>query len=359
MRATIALAVTITACGSSEAPLWPHTVDGGVSGSAGAATMAAMAGGGSTSMGATGTTTGGFGGGGGAGAMTGGAGRAAGGGAGVPGTQGGTSFIYDPVAGETYDELPLYAGEPPNLKAGAPAETLNAQGHIGNVSVPTLRRYAMDAAKATGYGYLVFPGGGYFILDMETHAAALAARVGPQGIAVFALKYRVGEGTTDAPRDALLDAKRAVRLVKENASRWGVAVPHLGIVGYSAGSHLALSLAASFDSGDASAADTIERHSSRPAFVGSMATWAFGSKTSPFAFTSDVPATFFCHAEDDDGAPIDLPKAVEAQIRAQGAATLLDFYPTGGHSTCHPGDSSVAGHDWPDKFWPWVQGIPP
>jgi predicted esterase len=358
MRATIALALSITACGSSEAPLSPHTGGGGVSGSAGSLAAGATAGGGATSVGAAGSTTGGVAAAGSAGAVTGGAGSEAGGGAGVAGSQGGTSLGYEPIAGDEYDELPLYAGEPPNLKADAPAETLNAQGHIGNVSVPTLRRYTMDAAKATGYGYLVFPGGGYFILDMETHAAALAARVGPQGVAVFALKYRVGEGTTDAPRDALLDAKRAVRLVKENASRWGVAVPQLGIIGYSAGSHLALSLAASFDSGDASAADTIERQSSRPAFVGSMATWAFGSKTSPFAFTSDVPATFFCHAEDDDGAPIDLPKAVEAQIKAHGAATFLDFYPTGGHSTCHPGDSSVAGHDWPDKFWPWVQGIP-
>src|SRR3954470_3082390 len=69
----------------------------------------------------------------------------------------------------------------------------------------------------------------------------------------------------------------------------------------------------------------------------------------------ELPPTFFCHAQDDKTAPIDSTKAVEAQIRAQGAATRLDFYATGGHSTSHPGDASVEGHDWPDKFWPWVQ----
>jgi acetyl esterase/lipase len=307
-----------------------------------------MPGGGSSSAGMTS-------GGAGAASMAGAAGTAGGG----TGGTGGGGFTYEPITDDEYDEMPLFEGDPPNFKAGAPAETLNADGHIGNVSVPTLRRYAMDGSKATGFGYLVFPGGGYFILDMETHAAELAERVGPLGIAVFALKYRVGDGTTDAPRDALLDAKRAVRLVKENAAHWGVDVARLGVIGYSAGSHLTLNLAANFDAGNAGSADPIEKHDSRPAFVGSMATWSFGSSTSPFTFPNDVPPAFFCHAQDDTTAPIALPQAVEAQIKAKGVSTQLDFYASGAHSTCHPGDASMEGHDWPDKFWPWVQaGLP-
>jgi predicted esterase len=260
---------------------------------------------------------------------------------------------FEPTSDPDYDEQPLYVGDPPNHRADAPAETLNAMGHIGNVSVPALRRYPLDIGKATGIGYLVFPGGGYFILDMETHAAELAERVGPQGIAVFALKYRVGQGSNDAPRDALLDAKRAIRLVRENAARWGVDAARVGVIGYSAGSHLALNLAANFDAGTAGAADPIERHSSRPAFVGSMSTWAFGESASPFSFPQQVPPAFFCHAHDDDGAPIALAQAVEVQIKALGASTLLDFYDGGGHSTCHVGDP-VPGRDWPDKFLPWL-----
>lgn len=296
--------------------------------------------------------------GGGAGAEAAGAAGTAGGGAsGASGAGGG--FTYEPIAGDQFDDMPLYEGNPPNFRAGAPNEALNGLGQFTNVSVPTLRRFAMDGGKATGFGYLVFPGGGYSLVDMQMHAAELAKRAAPLGVAVFGLKYRVGGGTTDARRDGLLDAKRAIRLVKQNAARWGVDVARLGVIGYSAGSHMTMNLAANFDAGNAGSADAIERHSSRPAFIGLMATWASGSKTSPFQFPSDVPPAFFCHAEDDKTAPIELPKAVEALIKAQGAATLLDFYATGAHSTCHPGDASMEGRNWPEKFWPWVQGAVP
>ncbi len=266
---------------------------------------------------------------------------------------------YEPIAGDVFDEMPLFDGDPPNFKANAPAETVNGQGSISNVSVPTLRRFAMDDSQATGFGYIVFPGGAYTGLDMDTHATRLAERVGPQGVAVFALKYRVGDGSNDAPRDALLDAKRAVRMVKANAARWGVDSELVGVIGYSAGSHLALNLIANFDAGDASAEDPIERNDSRPAFVGSMSTWAFYEPTSPFTFPDGVPPVYFCHAEDDTLAPIALPREVDGQIQGKGAETMLDFYQTGGHSTCHPGDERMEGRNWPDKLLPWVQALLP
>lgn len=292
------------------------------------------------------------------GAGGGGSGGGGSSGAGGGGSGAGGGIAYEPIVGDQFDDMLLYEGNPPNFKSGAPKEALNGLGQFTNVSVPMLRRYALDGGKATGFGYLVFPGGGYSLVDMQLHVAELAKRVAPLGVAVFGLKYRVGGGTSNAPRDGLLDAKRAIRLVKQNAAHWGVDVARLGVIGYSAGSHMTLNLAANFDTGNAGSADPIERHSSRPAFIGSMATWAMGSKTSPFKFPSDVPPAFFCHAENDKTAPIELPKEVEALIRAQGAATKLDFYATGAHSTCHPGDASMEGHNWPDKFWPWVQALP-
>jgi acetyl esterase/lipase len=276
--------------------------------------------------------------------------------AGTSGSAGvGGSSTYEPVEGVTYDELPIFDGDPPNLKANAPAETVNGQGSISNVSVPTLRRFPMDVSKATGFGYIVFPGGAYTGLDMDTHATRLAERVGPQGVAVFALKYRVGGGSNDAPRDALLDAKRALRLVKYNRARWGVELTRLGVVGYSAGSHLALNLIANSDAGEADASDPIERESSRPAFAGSMSTWAFYEPTSPFTFPNGVPPVYFCHAQDDTLAPIALPREVDEQLREKGGVTQLDLYQTGGHSTCHPGDMRMEGRNWPDKMLPWLE----
>jgi acetyl esterase/lipase len=278
-----------------------------------------------------------------------------GGTSGAAGTGAGGASSYEPVSSAKFDEMPLFEGQPPNFKANAPTETVNAQGSISNVSIPTLRRFPMDASKATGFGYIVFPGGAYTGLDMDTHATRLAERVGPQGVAVFALKYRVGGGSNDAKRDALIDAKRAVRMVKRNAARWGVVVEHLGVIGYSAGSHLALNLAGNFDSGNVIAADPVEQQSSRPAFVGSMSTWADYKPDSPFTFPTGVPPVYFCHAEDDTLAPIALARTVDMQVRAKGGVTQLDFYKTGGHSTCHPGDPKMEGHDWPNKLLPWVQ----
>jgi acetyl esterase/lipase len=314
--------------------------------------------GGASSLGGAGASTGGAG----SGGLTGGVGGPSAGSGGAIAGSGGTapSFTFDPLTGDKFDEIPIYDGEPPGFVAGAPAEAESADGHITNVSIPTLRRYPMDASKATGWAYLVFPGGGYDHLDMGRHAAQLAERVGPLGVAVIGLKYRCGGGTqAKAGVDAFVDAQRAMRLVRANAAHWGVVPAHLGVVGYSAGSHLALTLAANFDEGDPNAADPIERETIRPAFVGSMSTWSFGSSTSPFTFPKNVPPIFFCHAQDDTTAPIALPKAIDTQIQAQGAATLLDFYETGGHSTCHPGDLTLAGHDWPLKLWPWVQSVVP
>jgi acetyl esterase/lipase len=363
----VALLLLNASCGAASSA---EAVAGGGSGgvgqpsTAGGQTAAGVGGAGATSVtaGSGGSQAGTSGGGmanmvGGTGGSDAGAPNAGAGGgtSGAAGTGASGASSYEPIASAKFDELPLFEGQPPNLKANAPAESVNAQGSISNVSVPTLRRFPMDAAKATGFGYIVFPGGAYTGLDMDTHATRLAERVGPQGIAVFALKYRVGGGSNDAERDALIDAKRAVRMVKRNAARWGVSVEHVGVIGYSAGSHLALNLAGNFDSGNVIAADPVEQQSSRPAFVGSMSTWAFYKPESPFTFPTGVPPVYFCHAEDDTLAPIALARTVDMQVRAKGGVTQLDFYKTGGHSTCHPGDPKMEGHDWPNKLWPWLQ----
>jgi acetyl esterase/lipase len=211
----------------------------------------------------------------------------------------------------------------------------------------------MDLAKATGIGFVVFPGGGYTHLDMERHATALANRVGPQGIAVFGLKYRVGQGTNDARRDALLDANRAIRLVRQRAAEWGVHPEGVGVVSYSAGSHLAMNLAGHFDLGQASSDDPVEAQSSRPAFFASMCTWDSGNSISKFTFLKSTPPVYLCHAKDDTTAPIALAYAVEKQLQALNVAEHLEVYATGGHDSFNVGEMAE-GHDWPDKFMTWL-----
>ena len=265
------------------------------------------------------------------------------------------SAPYEPAPTRGYVEMNLYPGDPPNLLANAPKETIEPTGRIHDVSIPTLRRYPLDESKATGTAFVVFPGGGYLTLNMEGHATALAQRLGPLGIAVFGLKYRVGAGSTNVPRDALLDAKRAIRLVRSKAVQWALAPNRIGVVSHSAGSHLDMSLIAGFDLGQPAAVDPVERLSSRPDFVASMSTWNFGSPTSTFKFTAGTPPAYLCHSRDDATAPIALAVAIDQQLKALGVLDHLEVYPTGGHSNFDVGNPNNPGRDWPDKFLPWLK----
>ena len=262
--------------------------------------------------------------------------------------------VPPPAAG--YTEMKLYDGDPPNLLKNAPAETVSGNGSISNVSVPTLRRYPVDESKSTGVAFVVFPGGGYTGLDFETHATALAKRLGPQGFAVFGLKYRVGGGSSNVERDALLDANRAIRLVRSHAAEWGLAEDRIGVISYSAGSDLDMRLiAGGYDAGKVTATDAVERKSSRPDFVASMCTWAHGGTTSPYKFTAETPPAYLCHAKDDTTAPIAVANQIEMQLQAVHVLEHLEVYPSGGHSAFHVGDPNAPGRDWPDKYLPWLK----
>lgn len=267
---------------------------------------------------------------------------------------GGAPVSHEPAPATGFVEMNLYSGDPPNLLANAPKEMVGTGGQISNVSVPTLRRYPLDESKMTGTAFVVFPGGGYSFLDMEVHATAIAQRLGPMGIAVFGLKYRVGGGSKDVPRDALLDAKRAIRLLRSKAAPWGLAPNRIGVISYSAGSHLDMNLVANFDSGQPTAADPVERLSSRPDFVASMCTWSFGSPVSPFKFTAAAPPVYMCHAQDDTTAPIALAQAIDQQLKTLGVLEHLEVYPTGGHSAFHVADPNAPGRNWLDKYLPWL-----
>ena len=139
-----------------------------------------------------------------------------------------------------------------------------APGALGKSTndIPTLTVYRPDPAKATGAAIVVCPGGGY---------GALARHEGPdyalflnhQGITAFVLKYRLGSHGYRHPR-MLEDAQRAIRTVRARAAEWQIDPNRVGIMGSSAGGHLASTAITHFDSGKAGAADPIDRQSSRP-----------------------------------------------------------------------------------------------
>ncbi|HWB53254.1 MAG TPA: alpha/beta hydrolase, partial [Tepidisphaeraceae bacterium] len=151
-----------------------------------------------------------------------------------------------PIDGQV---IRLWQGQAPEAKGDSPGD------------VPTLTAAIPPAGKANGAVFIVCPGGGYeHLADHE--GMPIARWLNSDGITAFVLKYRLGpKYNYPAETD---DAQRAIRLVRYNAKAWGLDPNRLGILGFSAGGHLASTTVTHFDSGKADAGDPIDRVSSRP-----------------------------------------------------------------------------------------------
>jgi acetyl esterase/lipase len=150
------------------------------------------------------------------------------------------------------DELPLWEGEAPGALGSTDADK------------PTLTVYRASR-RETGTAVVVAPGGSYGALAMDHEGRQVAAFFNSMGVSAFVLKYRLG------PRYhhpiELGDAQRAIRMVRARAQEFGVVPDRIGMMGFSAGGHLASTAATHFDSGKPDAADVIDRASSRPDFL--------------------------------------------------------------------------------------------
>src|SRR6267154_5957834 len=215
---------------------------------------------------------------------------------------------------QTTNSFPLWA-------EGAPG----AQGKEDR-DVPTLTPYLPDKAKATGASIVICPGGGYG--GLAPHEGVDYARfLNEQGIAGFVLKYRLGSGGYRHPV-MLQDAARAVRTVRARADEWRVDPKRIGIMGSSAGGHLASTLLTHFDAGKPDAADPIERQNSRPDLgilcypvITMGANTHSGSKknllgenptpelekllSNELQVTKDTPPCFLFHTAADKGVPVE------------------------------------------------------
>ncbi len=119
-------------------------------------------------------------------------------------------------------------------------------------------------AKANGTALVICPGGGYGGHAIQPEGHGIAAWLNQHGVTGVVLEYRLPAGRHPVP---LLDAQRAIRTTRANAKEWGIDPAKIGIIGFSAGGHLASTAATHFDAGDAKASDAIDRVSSRPDFA--------------------------------------------------------------------------------------------
>ncbi len=148
--------------------------------------------------------------------------------------------------------IPLYPGAIPNSKPASNEETVGADKEgrviISKISIPTLTIFLPDADKANGTAVIICPGGGYWVNAYKHEGTDVAKRFNEMGVAAFVLKYRlpsdrIMETTSIGP---LQDAQQAMILVRSNAKEWHIDVNKVGILGFSAGGHLASTLATHF-----------------------------------------------------------------------------------------------------------------
>lgn len=145
--------------------------------------------------------------------------------------------------------LPLYgSGAIPNAKPTPNEEKMTAWGQMINVSRPELEVFLPAKVKANGAGIIVFPGGGYVGLTWKTEGPSMGQFFQDHGMAAFVVKYRLPSDKTmiDKSVGPIEDAEQAMILVRQHAKEWGVDPNRVGIIGFSAGGHLASTLGTHF-----------------------------------------------------------------------------------------------------------------
>lgn len=217
------------------------------------------------------------------------------------------------------------------------------------------------AAQPNGAALVICPGGGYGMLVTGAEGHGIAAWLNAHGIAGVVLEYRLPKGNPAVP---LLDAQRAIRTVRSRAKEWGLDPQRIGIIGFSAGGHLASTAGTHFDAGDALATDPIEQVSCRPdVTVLVYPVITMGAKTHQGSrnnllgreatpelielfsnekqITAKTPPAFLAHGLADDVVPAENSKMFYEALRASGVEAKYLELPSGDH-----GLSGYKGPDW-------------
>jgi acetyl esterase/lipase len=283
------------------------------------------------------------------------------------------------------ERFPLWPGSPP----GAPKTKIvtnwtmnnappNRELWVRGVAFPEV--HVFRAAKPDGSALLSLPGGGYQFLSVQNEGIDVAERFNAERTTVFVLTYRLpGEGWSDRSIVALQDAQRAMRLIRARAADFRVDPDRLGVIGFSAGGHLAADLGVSFDQPLYKPVDAADQLSARPAFLGLVYpvvtltddTMHYDATNMLYAarppqgeadarspvlhISKTTPPSFVVHAEDDGTVPVWNSFRWAGVLMGQGVPAELHVFSEGGHGFgLHlPRDSS--GSRWPDLFALWMR----
>lgn len=236
-------------------------------------------------------------------------------------------------------ELPLWPAGVPNSNDLSGAEEMLDGGRVSHVSTPSVTVY--KAEKPNGMAIIMCPGGGYALLAMNHEGHDMAPWLNAQGITYIVLKYRMPNGHYEVP---LSDAEQAIRLVRRHAKEWNIRPDRIGIMGASAGGHLAASLATLYSSEETrpnfqillypviSMQTGVTHGGSRQNLLGKEPSQELTEKfTLEKQVNERTPQAFLVLSADDRSVPpANGIHYFEALLQHQVPATL-HVYPTGGH----------------------------
>lgn len=282
--------------------------------------------------------------------------------------------------------LPLYPGAPPNSKPTTITEQVDDRGFkwVTRVQEPAIDVYLPTKKFATGQAVVICPGGGYSGLAYDYEGTDIARYLTSTGVAGIVLKYRLpsADSSVEPHLTPLLDAKRAMRLVRAHAAEWNIDPARIGIMGFSAGGHLAATLGTQFDAGDPAAPDAVERERSRPDFMILMypvisfvdAAVHSGSRrallgepllpelvtrySAELQVKNDTPPTFMVHADNDKGVPVENALLMYRALRQKNIPVELHVLSEGGHGFALALDNPHVA-SWTGALTLWLRTLLP
>jgi acetyl esterase/lipase len=257
-------------------------------------------------------------------------------------------------AADLPQEIPLWPGGAPGFENRREERPIAKDYYIANIHNPTITAFLPPKEKATGAAVVICPGGGHRLLVFNGEGVEPARFLNSIGVAAFALKYRLGR-ERGAPysieKHAREDGQRAMRLVRSRAAEWNIDPKRVGIMGFSAGGEVVSMVAFNAGEGDSSAADPVDRLSSRPDFLIQIYPGPIGL---PKEIPAGSPPAFLLVANDDRGAAGTITNLFD-RYRAARLPVEVHVLARGGHGFNMGNRSKLQSvKTWPQRLADWM-----
>jgi|WetSurMetagenome_2_1015567.scaffolds.fasta_scaffold00729_5 acetyl esterase/lipase len=285
------------------------------------------------------------------------------------------AFIFVlPLAIQAQEILDLYKIVPNSKKSEIKESYNERSGFFFGVTKPTLEMYLPEKDKATGAAVVICPGGSYKILAYQSEGIKTAKEFMKNGIAAFVLKYRLPDDSimTDKKIGPLQDAQQAIKVVRENATKWGIDINKVGIMGFSAGGHLASTEATHYkkavieNSNNTnlrpdflvliypviSMQDSLTHLDSRTNLLGkNPSRLLIDEYSNELQVDENTPPAYITHAGDDKAVDVDNSIFFYEKLRHHNVPAELHLFPKGGHGFV----LSQKPEDWMMPLFKWMK----